>query len=93
MPSGDLGDPVEAEIGRVGAHTVGEPGQALEVVLDLARVDAGRRVERVLSTAERGVGDAVELFGRIERRPRHVDRQAKPPPRAADHGGNGNEQT
>jgi len=49
---GDLGDPVEAVIGRIGAHAAGNALELAEVFIDLTRVDRDVRPERVLTCPE-----------------------------------------
>ena len=77
---GDLRDLVEAMVGRIGAHAVGDALELGEVVLDLPGIDRDVGPERVLTRAERGVGNAVELRPRRQRRVRHLDRGAEPSP-------------
>ena len=77
---GDLRDLVEAMVGRIGAHAVGDALELDQVGLDLPGVDRDVGPERVLTRAERGVGNAVELRPRRQRRVRHLDRGAEPSP-------------
>ena len=89
----DLGNPVEAEIRGIGPHAAGEPREAGQIVFDPAGVDPGRKIERGLVTAKRRVGYAKKLLAGLERRGRHGDRRAQPPPAAEDCRGNGEEKT
>ena len=90
---GNLGDPVEAEIRRIGSHAAGDVREACQIVLDLAHIDAGREIERGFVAPERRIGDAEKLLTGLERRWRHWDRRAEPPPAAKDCRGNGEEKT
>ena len=80
------GNLVEAVIGRIGAHAVGDLLELGEVFLDLPGIDRNVRAERVLVAAERRVGDAMHLLARRQRRLRHFDLRAEPSPDGDDRG-------
>ena len=53
---------LEPLIDDIDAHAVGQPGQLVQILLDLGGRDDGFRVERRLRPAERGIGQAIKLF-------------------------------
>ncbi len=84
VATGDLRDLVEAMIGRVCPHAVGDLLEVGQVLVDLAGIDRNVGAERVLVAAERGVGYTVEFLAGGEGRRRHRDRRPEPHPYGDD---------
>ena len=73
------GDLLEPLVDRIDAHAIGQPGELGQVLVDLGGGDMGSGVERRLAAAERGVGQAIELFPGVKRGMRHgTGRPARP---------------
>ncbi len=64
---GDFGNLIEAVLDRISADAIGVARQKFEILVDLLRRNLRGLDQRILTVAERRIGDAVELFARRER--------------------------
>jgi hypothetical protein len=89
----DLRDLIEPDIDRIGADAISDLGERRQVLFDLPRFDPHRKIERRLRTAKWRIGHTIKLLAGIERRRRHRNCGAKPPPTGNDRNGRQSEQT
>src|SRR5262249_26091777 len=78
---------------RIRPNAIGDLLKPRQILVDLPRLDVGAGFEGALVGAERRVRDAVELLACRERRVRHFDRGAQPPPDADNRRGGTCEQS
>src|SRR5262249_17078297 len=80
MPARDLRHLIETVLDRIRPNAIGDLLKPRQILVDLPRLDVGAGFEGALAGADRRVRDAVELLACRERRVRHFDRGAQPPP-------------